>query len=80
MPGTYGNLMEGHSMFDLATRIPARVRGWIYTIAGAVITVESTLDTFDYGLIPAKPTAAAVAVLAALGFTIARSNTPTKEG
>lgn len=61
---------------NLATRIPPRVRAWIYTIVGTVITVESTLDAFDYGVIPAKPTAAAVAVLAALGFTIARSNTP----
>lgn len=62
---------------ELFTRIPANVRGWIYTIAGAVITVESTLDTFGYGVIPEKPTAAGIAVLGALGFTIARSNTPT---
>lgn len=65
--------------FDLATKIPARVRAWIYTVIGVVFAVESTLDALDSGVIPERPQGIAIAVLAALGFSIARSNTP-KEG
>lgn len=61
-------------MKNLAQSIPARVRTWIYVVLGTAFTVESTLDAFDYGVIAAKPQGAAIAVLSALGFSMAFSN------
>lgn len=59
----------------LSALIPAPARKAIYAVLGAAYTVESVLDGFDYGLIPAKPQAAAIAVLSALGFGLAFSQT-----
>lgn len=68
---------------NILDRIPAPARELIYGGLGFCFTVESTLDVFDYGLVPAKPQAAAVAVLSALGFGLAFNhtpkNTPTEE-
>lgn len=60
---------------QLASQIPARWRARIYAVLGTLFTVESTLDLFDYGAVPAKPQAAAIAVCAALGFRLAHANT-----
>lgn len=59
----------------LSTLIPARARKAVYAVLGTAYTVESVLDGFDYGLIPAKPQAAAIAVLSALGFGLAFTQT-----
>lgn len=61
---------------NLIDRIPANARALIYSILGFCFTVESTLDAFEYGIVPARPQAAAMAVLAALGFGLARYKTP----
>lgn len=65
--------------FDLATKIPPKVRAVIYTVLGVVFTIESTLDAFDAGLVAERAQGIAIAVLAALGFSLARSNTPLED-
>ena len=61
---------------NILDRIPAAAREAIYGPLGFCFTVESTLDVFDYGLVPAKPQAAAIAVLAAPGFGLAFKHVP----
>lgn len=61
---------------SLVDRIPANVRALIYSLFGFLITVESTLDAFEYGVVPERPQAAVIAVMAALGFGLARYKTP----
>ena len=61
---------------NILDRIPAAARETIYGVLGFAFTVESTLDVFDYGLVPSKPQAAAIAVLSALGFGMAFRHTP----
>lgn len=61
---------------NIVDRIPANIRALIYSVIGFCFTVESTLDAFEYGIVPARPQAAVMAVLAALGFGLARYKTP----
>ena len=61
---------------NILDRIPPGAREVIYGILGFAFTVESTLDVFDYGLIAAKPQAASIAVLSALGFGLAFRHVP----
>ena len=61
---------------NIVDRIPANIRALIYSVIGFCFTVESTLDAFEYGIVPERPQAAAMAVLAALGFGLARYKTP----
>jgi len=58
--------------------IPARYRKVIYTVIAAVSTTEAALDAVEWGLIPNDIQAKALFVAAALGFTMAASNTATK--
>ena len=62
---------------NIATRIPPKIRKTIYAVLGAVAAVELALDGVGWGLIPDEPQGKALSVLAALGFTIAFTNTNT---
>ncbi len=64
---------------NILDRIPAAAREVIYGLLGFAFTVESTLDVFGYGFVPAKPQAAAIAVLSALGFGLAFNHTPKSD-
>ena len=55
----------------IADRIPARYRGWLYTLFAAALAVEAVWDVVDEGT-----ESRIVATLAALGFVVARANTP----
>ena len=54
----------------IADRIPANVRGWIYTILATVFGIEAVLNLVDDGI-----ETKVLGVLAVLGFALARVNT-----
>jgi len=60
----------------LADILPAPVRKAIYTGIAAASTTEAALDPADWGVIPDDVQLKALIVLAALGFSLARANTP----
>ena len=56
----------------IADRIPARYRAWIYTLLGTLAAIEAVWDVVD-GATESR----IIATLAALGFVLARANTPS---
>lgn len=56
--------------------IPAKARRVIYVVFGFLVTAESSLDALGLGLVSTRAQGAAIAVLAAAGFTLAAGNTP----
>lgn len=55
----------------IADRIPAKARAWIYTLLATSLAIEAVWDVVD-GATESR----IVATLAALGFVMARANTP----
>lgn len=55
--------------------IPAPARKVIYVVFGALITIESSLDGLEAGVVSGRTQGIIVAVMAGLGFTLAAVNT-----
>jgi hypothetical protein len=60
----------------LAQAVPPKWRTGIYSTITTLVAVETTLDGFDYGVIPDRPQSALLAVLVVLGFGVAVGNVP----